>query len=233
MRVSPSSTLVFSVALAVAALSALSPADAKESKKRSYVGKPAHPGLVHARRLVTREERTVRVVGHGHVKPEGAKEFTELMRAPTGEHHSIDRRLLAQVAQVSDHFAGRTIEIISGYRPFTTKQYNPHSNHNHGRAIDFRVVGVPNEVVRDYCRTLPNTGCGYYPNSVFVHMDVRATSAYWIDYSKPGEAPRYHKPGANADEGTSDVPGEADAPAPPPSAPSDPGAAPAPAASAP
>ena len=59
-----------------------------------------------------------------------------------------------------------------------------------GLVVDFRVVGVPNEAVRDFCRTLRNTGCGYYPNSVFVHMDTRDSSAFWIDYSKPGEPPR-------------------------------------------
>ena len=75
----------------------------------------------------------------------------------------------------------------------------------HGKAIDFRVSGVPNEAVRDFCRTLKNTGCGYYPHSVFVHMDVRDASAFWIDYSKPGEAPRYNAPNVDADEGTSDV----------------------------
>ena len=78
---------------------------------------------------------------------------------------------------------------MSGFRPFTPTQFNPHSNHMHGKAIDFRVAGVPNEALRDFCRTLKNVGCGYYPNSVFVHMDVRDQSAFWIDYSKPGEAP--------------------------------------------
>src|SRR5262249_43362229 len=104
-----------------------------------------------------------------------------------------------------NHFGSRKIEVVSGFRPYTPTQYTPHSNHNHGKAIDFRVPGVPNEVVRDFCRTLKNVGCGYYPNSTFVHMDVRETSAFWIDYSKPGEPPRYNAPGVEADEGTSDV----------------------------
>ena len=60
--------------------------------------------------------------------------------------------------------------------------------------------------MRDFCRTLRNAGCGYYPNSTFVHMDVRDTKAYWVDLSRPGEPPRYEKPGALADEGISDVP---------------------------
>jgi hypothetical protein len=40
---------------------------------------------------------------------------------------------------------------------------------------------------------------GYYPNSTFVHLDVRDTPATWIDYSKPGEPPRYNTPGVDAD----------------------------------
>ncbi|MFO0665989.1 MAG: DUF882 domain-containing protein [Polyangiaceae bacterium] len=219
-----------------AALAALAPepiAEAKDKKRSSYVGKPAHPGVVHVKRLATSEDITVRATSHGRVTPEAMRKFATLMRSPTGANHSIDPRLIALVGVVSDHFAGRTIEVISGYRPFTTKQYTPHSNHNHGKAIDFRVVGVPNEVVRDFCRTLHNTGCGYYPNSVFVHMDVRSSSAFWIDYSRPGEPPRYHKPGAEADEGTSDVPGEADSAAPAAPPPASPAANPAPAPAAP
>jgi hypothetical protein len=49
---------------------------------------------------------------------------------------------------------------------------------------------VPNEVVRDYVRTFNRVGVGYYPNSSFVHLDVREYAAYWVDYSRPGEAPR-------------------------------------------
>jgi len=45
--------------------------------------------------------------------------------------------------------------------------------------------------VRDFCRTLGTVGVGYYPNSSFVHLDVRDVPTYWIDYSGPGQAPRY------------------------------------------
>jgi hypothetical protein len=35
-------------------------------------------------------------------------------------------------------------------------------------------------------------GVGYYPNSSFVHLDIRkGAKAFWIDYSGPGEAPLY------------------------------------------
>ena len=88
-----------------------------------------------------------------------------------------------------------------------TTQHTKHSNHNVGRAFDFSIEGVPNTVVRDYCRTFRNAGVGYYPNSTFVHLDVRQTKVYWIDYSGPGEAPRYDSPNAQAtaDEATQDV----------------------------
>ena len=51
------------------------------------------------------------------------------------------------------------------------------------------------------------SACGYYPNSTFVHLDVRDTPGFWIDYSRPGEPPRYNAPNVDADEGTSDVGG--------------------------
>jgi hypothetical protein len=53
---------------------------------------------------------------------------------------------------------------------------------------------VANEAVVEFCKTLADTGCGYYPNSSFVHVDVRQPGTghvAWIDASGPGEAPRY------------------------------------------
>ena len=181
----------------------------KKSEPASYASKPKTPGVVHVKRLATTEEADVRILDKkGKVQPTALKSFEKIMRSPSGAAHPIEPRLLALLTTVSNHFGSRKIEIVSGFRPFTPTQYTPHSNHNHGKAIDFRVVGVPNEAVRDFCRTLKNVGCGYYPNSTFVHMDVRESSAFWIDYSKPGEPPRYNAPNVEADEGTSDVHGD-------------------------
>lgn len=175
----------------------------------SYAMKPKTPGVVHAKRVATKETFDIKVDSRkDRVSPVALKTFEKMMRSPGGMAHPIDARLVALVGIVSNHFGSRPVEVISGFRPYTPTQYNPHSNHMHGKAIDFRVVGVPNEALRDFCRTLKNVGCGYYPNSVFVHMDVRDTSAFWIDYSKPGEPPRYNAPNAGADEGTSDVHGD-------------------------
>jgi hypothetical protein len=62
-----------------------------------------------------------------------------------------------------------------------------------GLACDFRVVGIANTQLRDYLRrTYQKVGVGYYPNSSFVHLDVRKDrSAFWIDYSGPGERALY------------------------------------------
>ncbi len=145
--------------------------------------------------------------GHGHIPPTAFKAFEHVMRQGSATHPP-DPRLLALVGIVSDHFDGRPLQVVSGYRAYTPTQYTPHSNHNYGKALDFRIAGVSNEELRDFCLTLRNAGCGYYPNSTFVHLDVRDTKAYWIDRSRPGEPPLYDKPGVSADEGTSDVPNE-------------------------
>jgi uncharacterized protein YcbK (DUF882 family) len=198
---------------------AKTPATGKDAKAKSgaaegggpsFAMKAKTPGIVHIHRLATTEDADVRISdGGGKVSTTTLKSFEKMMRSPAGPTHAIEPRLISLLGVVSNHFGSRKIEVISGFRPYTPTQYTKDSNHNHGKAVDFRVVGVPNEVVRDFCRTLKNTGCGYYPNSTFVHMDVRESSAFWIDYAKPGEPPRYNAPNVDADEGTSDVHGEA------------------------
>lgn len=107
--------------------------------------------------------------------------------------HRVDERLARRVQAVVDHFAKSgspvKISIVSGYRPTSIG-----SMHASGRAIDFRLEGAKNEDVVAFCKTLDDTGCGYYPNSSFVHLDVRDSGAghvSWIDASGPGETPRY------------------------------------------
>ena len=214
----PQPTAADRAANAAAAAGAASAAEHKKGEKTAKVGKTngretttfamkaKTPGVIHAHRIATTEQFDIHVGDKkGRVSPTALKSFEKMMRSPNGMAHPIDARLVSLVSIVSNHFGSRKVEVVSGFRPFTPTQFNPHSNHMHGKAIDFRIAGVPNEALRDFCRTLKNVGCGYYPNSVFVHMDVRDTSAFWIDYSKPGEAPRYNAPNSGADEGTSDV----------------------------
>ncbi len=178
----------------------------KSGVNPTYAMRAKTPGVIHATRLTTNEEFVVRVSSRrGHMSPTAVSSFEKMMRSGGGLTHPPDPRLIELLGTVSNHFGSRRLEIISGFRPYSPTQYTAHSNHNIGHAMDFRVVGVPNEVLRDYCRTLHNVGVGYYPNSTFVHLDVRSSSSFWIDYSRPGEPPRYNAPDVDADEGTSDV----------------------------
>lgn len=148
--------------------------------------------------------------GHGHIPAATMSAFEHLMRQGNATH-PVDPRLVALVGIVSSHFGGKPLEVVSGFRAYTPTQYTPHSNHNLGRALDFHIRGVKNEDLWAFCRTLRNAGCGYYPNSTFVHLDVRDTKTFWIDRSRPGEPPKYDSPDAAADETASDVPSGAGA----------------------
>ena len=110
----------------------------------------------------------------------------------TNRRHSIDPRLIKLIYETGKHYPGRRIEVVSGYRhPKVAK--NPRSPHMKGLACDMRVVGVKNTELRDFFRSrFQKVGVGYYPNSSFVHLDVRrGGSAFWIDYSGPGENALY------------------------------------------
>jgi hypothetical protein len=101
----------------------------------------------------------------------------------------LDNGLLTRLESIAQRFPGRSISIVSGYRPSSRG-----SLHQQARALDLRVSGITNEELVAFCKTLRDTGCGYYPNSSFVHVDVRsagAGSASWIDASGPGDAPHY------------------------------------------
>lgn len=108
----------------------------------------------------------------------------------SGAEVKIDSRLIRVLTKVSDTFGGRPIKIASGYREHS---YARESKHKLGRACDFAVEGVPNEAVRDYLRTQGALGVGYYPHSSFVHVDVRKRATTWVDYSRPGQRPRYKR----------------------------------------
>jgi hypothetical protein len=135
------------------------------------------------------------------IRPGGAARPTapiaELAKKPGAEiaHgvRRVDPRLVERIQAVADHFgkdgAPAKLFVISGYRPASVG-----SMHSSGRAIDLLVDGAKNEYVVAFCKTLGDTGCGYYPNSSFVHLDVRDSGAghvSWIDASGPGETPRY------------------------------------------
>jgi uncharacterized protein YcbK (DUF882 family) len=160
---------------------------AKASKRRK---KPPSLVLYH----LNRHDTLVLRPNAGYDFPKGTqKRFNSFMRCHhTGRRHAMSPRLLRLLAQVSRHYDGRKLLIISGYRHPRVAR-NPRSPHKKGLAADFRVDGIANAELRDYCRfTFKKVGVGFYPNSLFVHLDVRKDhSAFWIDYSGPGETPVY------------------------------------------
>jgi hypothetical protein len=101
----------------------------------------------------------------------------------------LEPRLIWALAQVGQAFPHHTLYIMSGYRR------DGHSGfHGKGRAIDLFVAGIPNEQVFALCRSLRDVGCGYYPNSKFVHLDVRpygTDRVLWVDASEPGKPSHY------------------------------------------
>lgn len=121
------------------------------------------------------------------------KRFDRLLRCHhTNKVHAMNPRLVRVLYQVGKHYPGRRVEVVSGYRhPSVAK--NPRSPHMQGVACDFRIAGVKNAELRDYLRhNFEKVGVGYYPNSSFVHLDIRKDhSAFWIDYSGPGERANY------------------------------------------
>jgi len=98
-------------------------------------------------------------------------------------------RLIWAVQKIAEAFPNRSIFIMSGYRRDAHGSY-----HQKGRALDLYVTGVDNADLFRYCHTLSDVGCGFYPNSKFVHVDVRPYGSHrvaWVDISEPGAAPEY------------------------------------------
>ncbi len=103
---------------------------------------------------------------------------------------SIDAEVIARLNAIAAKLPGHAISVVGG----PSASGKGKSAHEAGRAIDFRVDGVENDKLVEVCRSLPDTGCGYYPNASFIHIDARPKGAgktFWIDASEPGETPRY------------------------------------------
>lgn len=153
-------------------------------------GTPQDAGVVHIRR---REELvTVRLVEtDGRITREGLETLARLMRRHDEDLPELPHpRLVRLLAAISDHFGGREIVLISGRRD-ATRYTRESSRHVSGQATDIRVEGVSHRALWDYCRSLASTGCGLYPRSTFVHVDVRERAAQWVDWSRPGARPTY------------------------------------------
>ncbi len=162
------------------------------------------------------------VVEDGRVLPSARQSISTFLGAK-GTRPPVPERLIRLLVRVSDTFGGRSLRVVSGYR---TSSYYADSHHKRSEAVDFSVVGVPNEVLRQYLLLLDNVGVGYYPRSSFVHLDVRSCPTQWVDYSGPYEPPRTRPPStkladakraAELDAATEEITSALEKEAPPPS----------------
>jgi uncharacterized protein YcbK (DUF882 family) len=158
-------------------------------------------GLVSLERPASRESLRVRLFQkNGKLDPKARARLARFLRdRHTDETTRPNVRLMRVLTELAEHFNGRTIIVVSAYRP-PDEGEQPSSRHATGAAIDLRIEGVPNEVLRDFCLTLSRVGVGYYPRSSFIHLDVRPEAAYWVDWSRPGEPPLYLPPGQTPEQ---------------------------------
>jgi uncharacterized protein YcbK (DUF882 family) len=163
--------------------------------------------------LNTHEIFKLRPGPNGHFGPKQLHGWNRFLRCHhTGRVHQMAARLAELLYKTSEHFEWKKILVVAGYRAprVAREKGNPKSPHKKGVACDFYVDGIENTQLRDFVRAaFDKIGVGYYPNSGFVHLDVgRKWSAFWIDYSKPGERAKYSKnpEGDLASENAEDAP---------------------------
>ncbi len=149
-----------------------------------YARSPKQRGSLHLYTYTSRFQG--RVLADGRVLPDARRAISALLGAK-GTRPPISERLLRALVRVSDTFGGRPVRVVSGFRK---RSFYSDSRHTRSEAVDFSIPGVPNAALRQYLLLLEDVGVGYYPNSSFVHLDVRSCPIQWVDYAGPGEAPR-------------------------------------------
>lgn len=178
-----------------------SPPARKVATKKKRKAPPAPPPPAAELFAVnTHESFKLRPDARGRITKAVLRGWNRFLRCHhTGRVHAMSTRLAQLIYDVDKHFGFKRILVVAGYRAprVAREKGNPKSPHKKGVACDFRIEGVSNTELRDFERTLPKVGVGYYPNSDFVHLDVdplrNRRSAFWIDYSRPGERARYSK----------------------------------------
>ena len=114
--------------------------------------------------------------------PDTLAEIDNILRDHrTGKIKRMDNKLLDLLFLLSRKIKTEApFHIISGYRSPKTNQMLRRGNtgiarnslHLHGKAIDIRLPGVPLSSLRTAAQELKAGGVGYYPKSVFVHVDT-------------------------------------------------------------
>ena len=160
---------------------------------------PRPSGKLNIVNANTNEALSVELYGaDGNINEESLEALNHFWHCRrTGTERSINPHLFEILSIIADHFEGRAIELISGFRnqPHTT------SYHFIGSASDIRVHGIAERELQKFVATLDmgNMGLGLYPHAHFIHVDVRPETSYrWVDYSPPsenmGHPKRHHRP---------------------------------------
>jgi uncharacterized protein YcbK (DUF882 family) len=179
----------------------------RETAEENRWGKAKKRGEATLYRIMSNETQSIRLVdAKGRTKLTARLLMRELLRPRDSKKRKLpNARLLQLLAQISDHYGGKPIHIVSGYR-LPGGLTRDTSKHVAGEAIDFRIPGIPLTELRDYCAHLEHVGVGYYPRTQFVHLDVRDTPARWTDWSLPGQPAILEKPTEVDEQGRDIVP---------------------------
>jgi uncharacterized protein YcbK (DUF882 family) len=94
--------------------------------------------------------------------------------------------LFPTLVDAANHFRVHRVFVISGYRSpkFNLMlqkkghQVGRESKHTLGKAVDFRLPGVPTRALRKWAKSLSLGGVGFYPKSKMIHLDT-AHVRYW------------------------------------------------------
>ena len=145
---------------------------------------PPPSGNVYLHHSYRNESLKVNIYNRdGSYNVESLKALSHLLRCRrTDTAIPMEPRLFAILSHVYDHFGERRIEVTSGYR----NQRKTTSNHYRGSATDIHIRGVAPRQLRAFVETLDAgfMGVGIYPQSGFLHIDVRPPPSYrWIDHS--------------------------------------------------
>lgn len=158
----------------------------KEELRTEPVAKPSGDLWLYSPNF--REEVRVNIYdSSGGFNEEALAELDSIFRCKrTGERRAVDPRLYQTVSVIQDHFGGKRIELVSGFR-FQEKET---SRHFHASAADMRIEGVSIRELYEYAESLDTggMGIGIYPRAGFVHVDWRAPgepSYRWTDRSPP------------------------------------------------
>lgn len=121
---------------------------------------------------------------NGRLIPAGVERASYLMRdVRTGEGMMMDVNLLDQLVRIRNALRLRPstlIEITSGFRSHETNdalrqqssKVASNSYHLYGKAIDFKIPGVPYMRIYDAALRLKMGGVAYYDNTQHVHIDT-------------------------------------------------------------